>query len=90
MVAIKRVLMDVLKPREVSLVDLSVALCSAGGVEEVDIVVAEVDAMTETVKLTLRGSSIKYDEVTKVLKEQGMAVKGIDEITVARVKKSTV
>jgi len=89
-VAIKRVLMDVLKPREVSLVDLSVALCSAGGVEEVDIVVAEVDAMTETVKLTLRGSSIKYDEVTKVLKEQGMAVKGIDEITVARVKKSTV
>jgi len=87
-VAIKRMIMDVLKPREVSLVEFTSTVCKAGGVEEVDVIVREVDAMTETIKLTLLGSSIRFDDVTKTLKEQGMAIRGIDEITVARVKKA--
>jgi len=87
-VTIRRILIDVLKPREVSLVEFSTTLCKAGGVEQVDVVVREVDAMTETIRLTLTGPSIRYEEVTKVLKEQGMAVRGIDEITVARPKRA--
>jgi len=84
---IRRIVMDVLKPREVSLVEFTKALCKAGGVEQVDVVVREVDAMTETIKLTLTGSNIRYDEATRILQEQGMAVRGIDEMTVARYRK---
>ena len=92
-VVIRKIILDVLKPREISLVNLSVdmstALCKAGGVDEAEVIVREVDVMTETIKLTLMGPNIRYDEVTRVLKEQGMAIRGIDEITVARVRKSS-
>jgi hypothetical protein len=41
---IRRVLIEALKARETSLVELSQAICSANGVEECDMVVTDVDA----------------------------------------------
>jgi len=53
-VSITRLLVDALKPRETSILDLSQALCSVEGVEEVEAVVSEVDVKTETIKITIR------------------------------------
>lgn len=83
---IKRVLLDVLKPREVSLVDLSKAAVSIDGVDEVDLIVSEVDSKTETVKITLRGQHVNYDLVSKVMDRYGVSIRGIDEISVAHVR----
>jgi hypothetical protein len=85
---IRRVLIEALKSRETSLVDLSQALCSANGVDECDIIVTDVDAKTETVKLTVRGSNIEYNEILKILQDNGVSVKGIDEVSVSKTKLS--
>jgi hypothetical protein len=83
---IRRVLIEALKARDTSLVDLSQAICSVVGVEECDIVVTDVDAKTETVKLTVRGADIEYSGILSVLQENGVSVKGIDEVNVSKVK----
>ncbi|MEM3587426.1 MAG: DUF211 domain-containing protein [Candidatus Jordarchaeaceae archaeon] len=82
----RRVLIEALKPRETPLVELSQAICSIRGVDECDIVVTDVDVMTETIKLTIKGQNIDYDGVLKVMHENGISIKGIDEISVAKVK----
>ena len=48
----------------------------------------EVDAKTETVRVTLRGSHISYEAMSKMLSDHGVALRSIDEINVVR--KSTV
>lgn len=79
---IRRLVLDSLKPRESSLLDLSKNLAEVNGVEEVDINVTEVDVKTETVKLIIRGISIDYDGITKALDEYGVTLRSIDEISV--------
>ena len=83
---IRRVLIEALKARETSLVELSQAICSANGVEECDMVVTDVDAKTETVKLTVRGSNIEYGGILSILQDNGVSVKGVDEVSVSKVK----
>ena len=82
-VAIRRLLFDALKPRETSIVELAKAVGCAGGVEGVDIIVSEVDSKTETIKLTIKGSQIDHDAVTKVMTKYGISIRGVDEISVA-------
>lgn len=84
--SIKRLVIDSLKPRETTVVDLSRALADSKGVDEVEIVVTEVDARTETTKLTIRGSDIDYEALLGVLKEHGATVRSVDEISVAKSK----
>ncbi len=81
-------LVDALKPRETSIMDLSRALCSVNGVEEVDAIVSEVDVKTETIKITIIGPNINYSDLTKVMDEYGVAVKGVDEVRIVKTKLS--
>ena len=83
---IRRVLIEALKPRDTSLVELSQAICSIDGAEECDMIVTDVDAKTETIKLTVRGFDIKYDGLSKVMQEYGISIKGVDEISVSKAK----
>jgi hypothetical protein len=86
---IRRVLIEALKPRELTIVELSQAICSATGVEECDIVVTDVDVKTETIKLTVRGPNVQYNEISKIVQEYGMSIKGVDEISVSKTKASS-
>lgn len=52
---IAKIVLDVLKPRELPLTSLVERLCQLEGVEAVSADVIEVDAMTETLKLTVEG-----------------------------------
>jgi hypothetical protein len=83
-VAVKRILMDALKPRELSIVDLAKALGSVDQKGEVEIIVSEVDSKTETLKVTIKGSNIDYSLVSKLMDQYGVSVRGIDEINVAQ------
>lgn len=83
-VAIRRLLLDALKPRETSIIELAKALGSVNGVEGVDIVVSEVDSKTETIKLTVRGPRIQYDAVTRMMEKYGISIRGVDEIDVTK------
>ena len=83
-VNIKKILLDSLKSRELSIVDLSKALGSVNGVSEVDIVVVEVDSNTETMKITMKGPQINFNQIQKVMEKHGVSIKGVDEICVAK------
>lgn len=83
-VAITKMVIDSLKPRETAIVDLSRALCEVDGVEEVEITVTEVDVKTETVKIVVRGPNIDYDEIARVVGEYGATIRSVDEITVSK------
>jgi len=56
-------------------------------VEDVMISVTETDMRTETVRMTLSGSGICYDDVLKVLTENSTALKSVDEIAVSKRQK---
>ena len=83
-VAVRRLLLDALKPRETSIIELAKALGTVGGVEDVDIIVSEVDSKTETIKLTVKGPQIDYDAVTETMLKYGVSIRGVDEINVAK------
>jgi hypothetical protein len=83
-VNIEKVLLDSLKSKELSIVDLSRALGLIKGVSKVNIVVVEVDSNTETIKVTLNGPDINYNQVKKVMQKHGVSIKGIDEIEVLK------
>ena len=83
-IAVKRILMDALKPRELSIVDLAKALGSVDKKGDVEIIVSEVDSKTETLKVTIRGANINYESVSKIMDQYGVSIRGIDEINVAR------
>ena len=82
-VNIKRMVIDAMKPRETTILDLSRALCGGKGVDEVDVTVTEVDVKTETIKLTLRGSNIDYDRVSSIMEENGAIIRSVDEANVS-------
>jgi hypothetical protein len=84
-VAVKRLLLDSFKPRELSIIELSKALGSVDGVGGVDIVVIEVNSKTETIKVTIKGPQIDHNAVRKVMEKHGVSIKGIDEISVAKI-----
>lgn len=77
-----------LKPKETSIIDLSKALCSVEGVDDCSIAVVDVDVKTETIKLTIRGHNVDYDLLSKIMEEQALSIKGVDEIDVEKVKPS--
>jgi hypothetical protein len=83
-VAIKRILLDSLKPRELSIVELAKALGAVDERGEVEIIVSEVDSKTETIKVIIKGSNIDYKLVSKIMDQYGVSVRGIDEINVSR------
>jgi len=88
-VDIRRLLIEAVKPRETSTLELIQALCSVDGVEECDLVVTDVDVRTETVKLNIKGPHINYAELKKAMDDNSIAIKGVDEVTVVKTRKAT-
>jgi hypothetical protein len=87
-VNIRRLVVDSLKPRESPILDLTRTLCEVNGVEEVDINVTEVDAKTETIRITIRGTNIDYDGIGESLNDHGATIRSVDEISVGKVKQT--
>lgn len=86
-ISIRRLVLDTLKPREVSLIELTKALCEVPGIDEVDTVVTEVDARTETVRLTIKGPDIDYEAAMKIINDHGSVIRSVDEINVYKSSK---
>jgi len=83
---IVRLVLDVLKPREISLEDLALAVGEVEGVDAVDITVTEVDSRTETLKISISGEDISLDDVENVLNEYSTIIRSIDAISVRRIR----
>lgn len=80
-IRVVRLVIDALKPREFSIVELARMLCSLEGVEEVNISVREVDVKTETIRITVEGRELDIESINALLNDGGIAVRSIDEVS---------
>jgi len=77
---IRKLVLDVLKLHSPRLTDLSLMLVSIPNVEGVNLMVAEVDANTESIKLVVEGEDLDFDRIKEVLEESGAVIHSIDQV----------
>lgn len=88
MTKIKKLVLDVLKPHEPSIILLAGKINEIKGVDFVDIIIASVDRRVETAKITIEGTNLNYDKILKEIQDNGATVKSIDQVlTSAREEK---
>jgi hypothetical protein len=84
---ITKLVLDVLKPHQPSIVEFALALTKVKGVERVDSSVVEVDAETETIKVVVEGKDLEVDAIAEVIRDLGGVVHSVDAV-VAEVRRS--
>ena len=81
MTSIKRVILDVLKPHKPSIIELAKRISAIEGISGVNISLEEVDAETDSVKITIEGTNISYDAVKSEIEECGAVIHSIDGVS---------
>jgi hypothetical protein len=81
---VRRLVLDVLKPLEPTIVELAQLLSDLEGVEAVNISIYEIDRRVENAKLTIEGGDISSDVVERVIQENGGAIHSIDEVVAGK------
>ena len=76
---VRRLVLDVLKPLEPTIIELAQQLSELSGVEAVNISIYEIDRMVENAKITIEGNDLSYENVDQVIQENGGTVHSIDE-----------
>jgi len=82
---LRRLVLDVLKPLEPSIVELVQLLAELEGVDGVNISIYEIDRRVENAKITVEGHDLRFDEIAHVIDENGGAVHSIDEVAAGKV-----
>ena len=85
MANLRRVVLDVLKPMEPSIVELSQELADLEGVDGVNISIYEIDRRVENAKVTIEGRALSFAAVLAVIESTGGAVHSIDEVASGKV-----
>lgn len=79
--AIKRIILDVLKPHVPSIIEVAERLSNLEGISGVNIFLEEVDAETDSIKITIEGNNINYNAVKKEISECGAVIHSIDGVS---------
>ncbi|MHA1580620.1 MAG: DUF211 domain-containing protein [Candidatus Freyarchaeota archaeon] len=77
---IKRLVLDVLKPHQPVLPEFAESLGRVGGVVGVNITLIEVDAETESVKITVEGNRLNYSEIKEKIENLGAVIHSVDQV----------
>lgn len=76
---VRRLVLDVLKPLDPTIIDLSRVLSELPGVDAVNISIYEIDRRVENAKTTIEGSDLDYEMIQRVIEDAGGTVHSIDE-----------
>jgi len=80
-VSIRRIVLDVLKPiKGTTIIDLAGKLTELEGIDGVNISVTDMDVETMGLMVVIEGPNINFEEVKKVLEDDGCAIHSIDEV----------
>jgi len=82
---IRRLVLDVLKPHDPSIIELSRLLSDLPGVEGVNISIFEIDRKVENAKITVEGTDIDHEEVFRVIQDEGGTIHSIDEAVAGKI-----
>ncbi|MEA1944636.1 MAG: DUF211 domain-containing protein [Euryarchaeota archaeon] len=77
---IKRLVLDVLKLHDPTIIVIADAVGQLDGVDGVNISLYEVDQQTENVKITVEGDRLNFDLVKRTIEDFGAAIHSIDEV----------
>ena len=77
--AVRRLVLDTLKPHEPNIIELAQQISELSGVDSVNISIYEIDRKVENAKITIEGMDIQYSEVASLIRELGGTVHSIDE-----------
>ncbi len=81
---IKRLVLDVLKPHNPSIIEVSRRLSALDGIAGVNCALDEVDQETETIKITIDGPQIIFESVDKVIKDCGAVIHSVDSVSTGK------
>ena len=78
---IKRIILDVLKPHNPSILEIADRIGNLEGISGVNISLEEMDAKTHSVKVTIEGTDIKYGLVQEAISSCGAEIHSIDGVS---------
>ena len=81
---IRRVVLDVLKPHEPSIIEFARRLSKLKGIDGVNCMLEEVDQATETLKIIIEGPNINFDLVKDTIKDCGGAIHSVDSVSTGK------
>ncbi|MFX1535150.1 MAG: DUF211 domain-containing protein [Promethearchaeota archaeon] len=84
MAKIRRVVLDVLKPHDPSILALATEIADVEGVDGVNISIYEIDRSVENVKVTVEGPDIPFEIIKKHVQAKGGAIHSIDEVAAGK------
>ena len=80
MARIRRLVLDVLKPHEPSIIAVADRLGGLRGVSGVNLSVLEIDKEVENIKLIIEGRDVSYERVKELIEDMGATIHSIDEV----------
>jgi uncharacterized protein len=81
---ILRLVLDVLKPHQPTMLTIADKLGDLDGVHGVDITLLEIDSKVENIKVTIEGDDIDFQAVAEVVQDAGGSVHSIDKVSTGR------
>ena len=81
MVRIRRLVLDILKPHQPSVLELGRLLAGIGE-QRVKLTVLEMDDRTETLQVVVEGGDIEFERLQEAITEFGASLHSIDEVEV--------
>jgi len=81
---LRRLVLDVLKPLDPSIVDLVQVLAEVEGVDGTNISIYEIDRRVENAKITIEGHDLPFERIVDIIEENGGSVHSIDEVAAGR------
>jgi hypothetical protein len=82
---IKRIVLDVLKPHQPSLPEFASYIGELQGVTKVDVSVVEMDEKTESLRISIDGTDVDYDDLRSHMAKQGAVIHSVDQVVVDKV-----
>lgn len=77
-------MLDVLKPHHPTILEVSRRLSILNGVSGVNCTLEEVDRETESIKITIEGNSIVFQEIEETLTDCGAVIHSVDSVSAGK------
>jgi hypothetical protein len=77
--ALRRLVLDTLKPHEPNIIEVAQRISELSGVDSVNVSLYEIDRKVENAKITIEGQDIQFLEVKDLIQDMGASIHSIDE-----------
>ena len=78
---IRRLVLDVLKPHEPTVIEYADKITELDGISGLTINVMEIDNKTQNVEISIEGDDVPYEQIRQVIESLGGAVHSVDQVS---------